>query len=80
LSRIEIKIDKKELMGYNPRLHVTAEFKMHTFTIAGLIRNLAPAFIAFLASSTFKTVPTCRILNIFRNEKTFAKQSLYRYI
>lgn len=31
----------------------------YTFTVAGLIRNLAPAFIADLASSAFKTVPTC---------------------
>ena len=67
-------------MDDDPKLNENVEFKAHTFTIAGLIRNLAPAFIAFMASSTFKAVPTCSILDIFRSEKTLAKQSLYRHI
>jgi hypothetical protein len=56
---------------------VTAESKMHTFTIAGLIRNLAPEFIALLASSTFSTVPTCRILAVSENSRKTILINLY---
>lgn len=47
---------------------------MHTFTMAGLIRNLAPEFIAFLASSTLRTVPTCKILGEFRRNSKNSNQ------
>ena len=36
-----------------------------TFTIAGLMRNLAPALAAFLASSILRMVPTWRALERF---------------
>lgn len=38
---------------------------MLTLTVAGLMRNLAPAFIVFLASSIFNTVPTCKVRGDF---------------
>lgn len=36
------------------------ETPAHTITVAGLIRNLAPAFIESLASLACNTVPTCK--------------------
>lgn len=34
----------------------------HAFTIAGLMMNFAPAFLAFWASPGFKTVPTWNVI------------------
>ena len=63
-------------MDYDPKVNENVEFKAHTFTIAGLIRNLALAFIAFMASSTFKTVPTCSIL-IFSQVRKLLQNNPY---
>lgn len=54
---------KKKLLGCDSkRIMIFFTILKGTITIAGLIRNFAPAFMAFLASIAFKTVPTCKIL------------------
>lgn len=47
-----------------------------TITIAGLMRNFAPAFMAFLASLEFKTVPACKRLQNYDMSSTFMSDNL----
>lgn len=56
------------LLEWNFKVYKRTLFQLwsYTFTIAGLMRNLAPAFMALLASLAFKTVPTWKIPRSFK--------------